>query len=270
MQNTDAGDIHSHRDLMHHFARPGLDFGDNRHSTIQHIFNILKKKGPMEMPIVMRHKDGTHELVGGNTRLSTLHSLGIKPKAWVFNAPSEIHGYKGHVNEEKTKTLDEVEWVHPFKTLKKIARSSSPDKVIFKDGKSARIDVKSAHAIVHIHKNLSEPNQKKIENACQKNSRSFKKIRDWAFAHTSALREDENMDMIFEAAIQKKSKIKSKTNATEKNAKRDHISGGYQSGKDGKPQLSDEDEMDVDGGGAGKAVSVNPGLSGDGTYTPTV
>lgn len=45
------------------------------------------EKGEINYPIIARQADGTHELVGGNTRVAVLRSMGHDPKVWVFDMP---------------------------------------------------------------------------------------------------------------------------------------------------------------------------------------
>ena len=45
------------------------------------------KKGEINYPIIARQSDGSHELVGGNTRVAVLRSMGHDPNVWVFDMP---------------------------------------------------------------------------------------------------------------------------------------------------------------------------------------
>jgi hypothetical protein len=45
------------------------------------------EKGEINYPIIGRMPDGKHELIGGNTRVAVLRSMGHDPKVWVFDMP---------------------------------------------------------------------------------------------------------------------------------------------------------------------------------------
>lgn len=47
------------------------------------------EKGEINYPVIGRKSDGTHELVGGNTRVAVLRSMGHDPKVWVFDMPHD-------------------------------------------------------------------------------------------------------------------------------------------------------------------------------------
>ena len=49
---------------------------------VQRVKKIVDS-GKIELPIVMKH-NGKYELIGGNTRLTSLEKLGLPTKAWVF------------------------------------------------------------------------------------------------------------------------------------------------------------------------------------------
>lgn len=89
----------------------------------------------------------------------------------------------------KTIKVDRKEVEHPIRTIRRIATTNKPGKITFKDGSSKAMKVDDAKAIIHVHKNLSAANQKRIEAAVT-NPEHHKHIVSWAKAHAKVGMED--------------------------------------------------------------------------------
>jgi DNA polymerase III epsilon subunit-like protein len=79
LENTDSNKVNNIEDIKQLATKYGKDF-DNLYNQI-----TIDKK--IEAPIVLYRKRKPPYLIGGNTRLMILKSLGIKPMIWAVDAP---------------------------------------------------------------------------------------------------------------------------------------------------------------------------------------
>ena len=79
LENTDSNKVDNIEDIQKLAVKYGKDF-DNVRNQI----SVDKK---IEAPIVLYRKRKPPYLVGGNTRLMILKSMGIQPMIWAIEAP---------------------------------------------------------------------------------------------------------------------------------------------------------------------------------------
>jgi len=65
--------------------------------------------------------------------------------------------------------------------LKDIVKTKGAKNVKFANGKSVKIDMTSANAMLNMHKKLKDQNKKKMEDAIEKSPEMFMKLMDVAF-----------------------------------------------------------------------------------------
>ena len=68
--------------------------------------------------------------------------------------------------------------------LNDIVSNHSAKPIKFKDGKSMKVDVQTAHAVLNVHKALNDENKKKIEAMAHKSKDHFTRVVDFAWKHT--------------------------------------------------------------------------------------
>ena len=68
--------------------------------------------------------------------------------------------------------------------LNDIVSNHSAKPIKFKDGKSMKVDVQTAHAVLNVHKALNDENKKKIETMAHKSKDHFTRVVDFAWKHT--------------------------------------------------------------------------------------
>lgn len=69
--------------------------------------------------------------------------------------------------------------------LKHIVDNHSAKAVKFKDGKSMKVDVQTAQAVLKVHGALNDDNKKKVEDMASKSKHHFGKVVDFAWKHTT-------------------------------------------------------------------------------------
>lgn len=92
--------------------------------------------------------------------------------------PYEGMGWSAPMPEE---TQIEENVIHH---LKNIVDNHSAKAYKFKDGKSMKIDVQTAQAVLNVHKSVNDDNKKKIEDMASKSKHHFTKVVDFAWKHT--------------------------------------------------------------------------------------
>jgi len=55
--------------------------------TVQHMYDGFDRRDAMPMPIVLRFKNGSMRVLGGNTRMDVAFQKGINPVVWMVDAP---------------------------------------------------------------------------------------------------------------------------------------------------------------------------------------
>lgn len=68
--------------------------------------------------------------------------------------------------------------------LNDIVSNHSAKPIKFKDGKSMKVDVQTANAVLNVHKALNDENKKKIENMAHKSKEHFTRVVDFAWKHS--------------------------------------------------------------------------------------
>ena len=69
--------------------------------------------------------------------------------------------------------------------LKHIVDNHSAKSVKFKDGKTMKVDVQTANAVLKVHGALNDINKKKIEDMSHKSKEHFNKVVDFAWKHVT-------------------------------------------------------------------------------------
>lgn len=82
-------------------------------------------------------------------------------------------------NKVREETLEENIIHH----LKHIVDNHSAKTVKFKDGKSMKVDVQTANAVLKVHGALNDENKKKISDMAHKSKEHFGKVVDFAWKH---------------------------------------------------------------------------------------
>ena len=68
--------------------------------------------------------------------------------------------------------------------LTDIVNNHTAKPVKFKDGKSMKVDVQTANAVLNVHKAVNDENKKKIENMAHKSKEHFTRVVDFAWKHS--------------------------------------------------------------------------------------
>lgn len=83
-----------------------------------------------------------------------------------------------HFNAEET-NLEESVLHH----LQHIVDNHSAKTIKFKDGKSQKVDVQTANAILKVHSSLNDENKKKVSDMAHKSREHFNRVADFAWKH---------------------------------------------------------------------------------------
>lgn len=67
--------------------------------------------------------------------------------------------------------------------LKNIVDNHTAKSIKFKDGKSMKVDVQTAHAVLKVHSALNDENKKKVADMAHKSKEHFGKVVDFAWKH---------------------------------------------------------------------------------------
>lgn len=80
---------------------------------------------------------------------------------------------------------EEVEVVseNVMKHLQHIVDNHSAKSLKFKDGKTLKVDVQTANAVLKVHKALNDENKKKVADMAHKSKEHFGKVVDFAYKH---------------------------------------------------------------------------------------
>ena len=68
--------------------------------------------------------------------------------------------------------------------LQHIVDNHSAKSIKFKDGKSMKVDVQTANAVLNVHKALNDENKKKVADMAHKSKEHFGRVVDFAWKHT--------------------------------------------------------------------------------------
>ena len=71
-----------------------------------------------------------------------------------------------------------------FEHLHHIVKGKTAKTVHFEDGRSMRVDVRTAKAVLEVHESLNEENKNKIADVAGKSKEHFGKVVDFAWKHT--------------------------------------------------------------------------------------
>jgi hypothetical protein len=97
--------------------------------------------------------------------------------------------YEGMVWSSPTSEETELEEsVMPH--LKNIVDNHTAKSVKFKDGKSMKVDVQTANAILKVHGALNDENKKKVSDMAHKSKEHFNKVADFAWKHVTHKNKD--------------------------------------------------------------------------------
>ena len=83
--------------------------------------------------------------------------------------------------EEYEEPLEENVMHH----LKHIVDNHAAKSVKFKDGKTMKVDVQTANAVLKVHGALNHENKKKVEDMANKSKQHFGKVADFAWKHVT-------------------------------------------------------------------------------------
>lgn len=97
-------------------------------------------------------------------------------------SPGQDHVFNGSIKEEVDLEEDsEIFEGKVLDALQDIVKTKSAKKVKFANGKSTRIDMTTANAMVNLHKKLSSDRKKKMEDAIEKSPDMLMRLMDVAF-----------------------------------------------------------------------------------------
>ena len=85
---------------------------------------------------------------------------------------STENNYSDYIEESIVHHLNDIVSNHTAKSIK------------FKDGKSMKVDVQTANAVLNVHKALNDENKKKVEDMAHKSKDHFTRVVDFAWKHT--------------------------------------------------------------------------------------
>ena len=97
-----------------------------------------------------------------------------------YAVPGQDHIFNG----DRSQVMEEVEELEEgvLDTLKKIVKDKAAQNVKFSNGKSMKVDMTTANALVRVHASINPTNQKKFEAQLDKGPTSFMKMADFAFS----------------------------------------------------------------------------------------
>lgn len=98
-----------------------------------------------------------------------------------YAVPGQDFIFNGDITSNVVKEEVELE-EGVLDTLKKIVKDKSAQPVKFSNGKTLKVDMTTASALVQVHKNINPTNQKKFEAQLDKGPTSFMKMADFAFS----------------------------------------------------------------------------------------
>jgi hypothetical protein len=78
--------------------------------------------------------------------------------------------------------IEHLEEKNVLKTLENIVNKKQAMSVKFDDGKSVKVDMTTANAILNVHSKVNDSNKKKIATMIEKDKMSFMKMVDFAFS----------------------------------------------------------------------------------------
>jgi hypothetical protein len=93
------------------------------------------------------------------------------------------HIFNGTIVKEEAELEEEVDLTEGavMDALQKIVKDKSAGKVKFSNGKTLRVDMTTANAMLNMHKKLNPSNQKKMEDKIEQSPDVFMKLMDVAF-----------------------------------------------------------------------------------------
>lgn len=132
------------------------------------------------------------QFTGGNTQKPRQPNNGEKTTT---QGSSTVNQPKGGGDSKRTadKKQGDMKPVNPIKedveldegkvmdALEDIVKNKSAKSVKFANGKSIKIDMNSANAMLKLHKRLNDKNKKKMEDGIEKSPEMFMKLMDVAF-----------------------------------------------------------------------------------------
>ena len=104
-------------------------------------------------------------------------SVPYMPMQWAQQG-SRGHMPTAHMEETQ---IEETVMHH----LQHIVDNHTARTIKFKDGKSQRVDVQTANAILKVHGSLNDENKKKVSDTAHKSREHFNKVADFAWKHVS-------------------------------------------------------------------------------------
>ena len=153
-------------DKRDYYAVPGQD----------HVFNGSIKGNPDD------HVGGKKH-AGGETTPIKQGSSEVKPSGVAFKEP-KLHGRPGEKNPVKqgsSTVREEVELTESVvDTIKDISKNKKSQDVKFKNGRSLKVDAKTADMLLKVHGALKPANAKKFRDSLEKGPESFMKMLDFA------------------------------------------------------------------------------------------
>ena len=153
-------------DKRDYYAVPGQD----------HVFNGEVRRGNPDGHV------GGKKHAGGETSPIKQGSSQVKPSGAAFKEPKQ-HGRPGEKNPVKqgsSKITEEYVTESVVDSIKDIAKSKKAQEVKFKNGRTLKVDAKTANMLLKVHGDLKPANAKKFRDSLEKGPDSFMKMLDFA------------------------------------------------------------------------------------------
>jgi hypothetical protein len=118
----------------------------------------------------------------GEEDFANMHNV---TKTDYYAAPGQDHVFNGTIKEDvDAEELDEeVELIEGkvLDALQKIVDTKSAGRVKFANGKTIKVDMTTANAMVNLHKKLNDKNKEKMANDIEKAPENLMRLMDLAF-----------------------------------------------------------------------------------------
>jgi hypothetical protein len=145
--------------------------------------------------VVQKHDypvDVEAQFTGGNTQKPRQPNNGEKP---VKQGSTDVNQPQGGGDSKRTadRKQGDMKPVNPIKedvelfegkvmdALEKIVKDKSAGTVKFANGKTLRVDMTTANAMLNLHKKINDQNKKKMEDQIEKSPDVFMRLMDVAF-----------------------------------------------------------------------------------------
>ena len=134
----------------------------------------VAKPHPMDPPAVLVMRRKAIRLYPHNQRVALYHIDKLNKYVTIPYSivESTENNYSDYIEESIVHHLNDIVSNQVAKSIK------------FKDGKSMKVDVETANAVLNVHEALNHENKKKIEEMAHKSKDHFTRVVDFAWKHT--------------------------------------------------------------------------------------